>query len=286
VAPHFRAALLTGEPGCGDEQVARALHGLSPANRQPFVALGAAEAERRFAGPAQGLGLTASPAEGMVYLPEAARLSRMAQAGLLAQLQGAHAWQHNAAQGGIARGQLRVVAFVGSGLRPLVSAGSFSGDLAAMLEALRLSVPKLSERAEDVPLLVKEVARRVAEELDEPPAELTEEFLQAAARYAWPGNLPQMRAAMRWLLEDGTNDRLKAADLSVALEALESLAPTTAAGPRMVRLEQVVQEHIRAVLIGCNGNKLRAAEVLGISRSTLYRMLESTGFDQNWQTAG
>jgi DNA-binding NtrC family response regulator len=284
VAPHFRTAVLTGEPGCGDEQVARALHGLSPAARQPLVVLGAAEAEQRFAGPAQGVGMGA--AEGMVYLPEAARLSRTAQAGLLAQLQGAHAWQHYQAQPGSGRGLLRVVAFAGSGLRPLVSAGGFSAELAGVLEALRVAVPRLRERAEDIPHLMSYMAQRMAEDLGGRTADLSSGFLEEAARFDWPGNLAQMRAAMRLLLERSADVPLQAGDLAEALDALAAMQPVAPVGPRLVKLEQVVQEHVRSVLIGCNGNKLRAAEVLGISRSTLYRMLESTGGDSDWPLAG
>ena len=280
VAPHFRTAVLTGEPACGDEQVARSLHGLSPAARQPLVVLGAAEAERRFTGPAQG------PAEGMVYLPEAVRMSRTAQAGLLAQLQGAQAWQHYQAQGGIGRGLLRVVAFAGSGLRPLVSAGGFSAELAGVLEALRVAVPRLRERAEDIPHLMSYMAQRMAEESGGRTAELSSGFLEEAARFDWPGNLAQMRAAMRLLLERSADVPLQAGDLAEALEAMAAMQPAAPTGPRLVKLEQVVQEHIRSVLIGCNGNKLRAAEVLGISRSTLYRMLESKGGDWDWKLAG
>jgi DNA-binding NtrC family response regulator len=284
VAPHFRAALLTGEPGCGDEQVARALHGLSPAARQPFVVLGAVEAERRFARPAAGL--AASPAEGMVYLPEASRMSRTAQAGLLAQLQGAHAWQHSPAQGGMGRGLLQVVAFTGTGLRPLVSAGGFSAELAGVLEALRVAVPRVRERGEDIPHLMRYMAQRTAEEMGGRTADLSSGFLEEAARFDWPGNLDQMRAAMRLLVKRSADVPLQAGDLAEALEELAAMQPAAPAGPRLVKLEQVVQEHIRSVLIGCNGNKLRAAEVLGISRSTLYRMLESSGGDPDWQMAG
>jgi len=283
VAPHFRTAVLLGEEGCGGEQVARALHLLSPAKALPFVALDAAEAERRFA--RAETAPTPERAEGLIYLPEVARLSRAAQSGLLTMLHGASAWQHQPAQGGIGRGMVRVVAFAGRGLRPVVSAGSFHSELAGVLETLRLAIPSIRERADDVPQLLAQVVQSVAEELCQQPAELGDDLLEAAKRFEWPGNLNQMRAVMRRLLERGTGDTLHAEDLTEALEAVAQMQPV-AAGPRLVRLEQVVQEHIRSVLIACNGNKLRAAEVLGISRSTLYRMLETTGFEPDWPMAG
>jgi DNA-binding NtrC family response regulator len=290
VAPHFRTALLTGEQGCGDLETARALHRLSPARGLSFVVLPAAEAELRFTRP--GFAPGRPLAEGMLYLPEAGRLSRLAQSGLLALLRGTGVWQHHAAQGGTGRSVVRVAAFAGQGLRPLVSAGAFSAELAALLESLRLALPPLRERVQDLPLLLEHVARTVAEEMDACPPQFSPGFLEAAGRLTWPGNLAQMHAVVRRLLGHGRNEAcvrtevLQASDLSEALETLAQTMAGATKGPRLVRLEQVAQEHIRAVLIGCGGNKLRAAEVLGISRSTLYRMLETTGFQNDWQMAG
>jgi DNA-binding NtrC family response regulator len=272
VAPYFRTALLCGEQGCGDAEVARALHRLSPVGGLRLAVLNAAEAEQRFA--RLGRMPHPLPVEGMLYLPEAGKLSRVAQLGLLAHLRGA------------GRLPTRVVAFAGQGLRPLVSAGAFSAELAALLESLRLMLPPLRERAQDLPLLLEHVASQLAAEADGCPPQFSAGFLEAAARLTWPGNLTQMYAVVRRLLERGSSELLQASDLSAALEALAETQTGMSAGPRLVRLEQVAQEHIRAVLIGCGGNKLRAAEVLGISRSTLYRMLETTGYQHDWQMAG
>jgi two-component system response regulator HydG len=268
VAPYFRTALLTGEDHCGEEDVARELHELSPARELPFRVVNAEGAEQFLS--------DATPAEGFVYLPDVARLSRTAQIDLQRWLRAGYA----------SRGTLRVVAFAGHGLRALTSAGTFSAELASSLEALRLALPPLRERALDIPLLINHIAQQVAEVLHVPSPQLARDFLQAAERFDWPGNLAQMQAVMRWLQERNPGGLLQAGDMAAALSALGQTASATDAGPRMVPLELVLQEHIRAVLIACNGNKLRAAEVLGISRSTLYRMLETTGYDAGWRMAG
>jgi DNA-binding NtrC family response regulator len=125
--------------------VARALHRLSPVSGLPLVVLDAAEAELRFARPeTMGRG---GWVEGMLYLPEAGRLSRAAQSGLLAHCCAGPAPGNTTAQGGMGRSVVRVVAFAGHGLRPLVSAGAFSAELADLLESLRLVLPPLRERA-------------------------------------------------------------------------------------------------------------------------------------------
>ena len=121
------------------------------------------------------------------------------------------------------------------------------------------------------------MAQRMAEESGGANGGAGSGFLEEAERFDWPGNLRPDAAVMRLLLERSADVPLQADDLAEALEAMAAMQPAAPTGPRLVKLEQVVQEHIRSVLIACNGNKLRAAEVLGISRSTLYRMLETTG---------
>jgi DNA-binding NtrC family response regulator len=258
IAPYFHVVSLTGAPGCGEEQVARALHEGCPYHDRPFHMLTAAQAEDHFAPQRPHPVL-----DGFLYLAEAEHLSPAAQTGLLRLLR-ERSHRH-----------LRIVAFTGRGLRPLIGAGLFNVELAGQLGALSIPLPPLSERKADLPVLFPTVLRQVSSgHLIRAPY-LSEGFLQAVAAYDWPGNLDQMRSVADWLLASRTGT-LQAEDLATALDATANSGRQEDAPPvRLVPLEQVVHEHIRSVLMACNGNKLRAAEVLGISRSTLYRMLDN-----------
>jgi DNA-binding NtrC family response regulator len=267
VAPYFRTASLTGEPGSGEEDVARALHAASHLCDLRFLMLNAEDAEDHFTSseaspdaPTTGVGL--------IYLPQAEKLSPAAQRGVLRLFQRA------------SPNTPRIVAWVGRSLKPLISAGLFSPDLAAVLGSLRIALPALRQRAADITLLIHDRLQldNRQHEIDgvrHRPLYLSDEFLNAAVRFSWPGNMYQFHASLDWLLQNKPSGTLHAGDLLAALEHASATDATKAAEPRLIRLEQVVQEHIRSVLMACDGNKLRTAEVLGISRSTLYRMLDS-----------
>jgi len=260
VAPYVRTVLLTGETGTGAEFAARALHDQSPFGGKALKVLSGAAAEIYF-GPG-GAG-SRGPLNCAVYLEEIEKLSRTAQRELLQllKLRGARA--------------SCVIAFARQDLRALVSAGNFSGDLAAALGGLRIALPALRDRREDIPALLQRMVERMAEEMDRMEPLLSAEFVAAACEFQWPRNLDQMGEIVAWLLRNRLGSELGKDDFKAACEVYEQQPGIEAQPVRMVRLEELVQEHVRAVLLACNGNKLRAAEVLGISRSTLYRMLEA-----------
>jgi DNA-binding NtrC family response regulator len=261
VAPYFRTALLTGESGSGQQAVARALHELSPLRARGFAVIAAAEAESQLAHHA---GLKKTAALGTLYLSEPDRLSQASQAGLMRLLR---------ERGSTAP---RLVTFAERGLRSLISACGFSSELANSLGALQIEVPPLRQRIEDIPLLAGHLLRRQAESLSLRSPAFSDDFFDTASGLPWPGNLDQMQAALRWMLERG-GSVLQGSDLHAAIAALAQTSLPAAPEPRLVRLDQIVREQVHAVLMACNGNKLRAAEILGISRSTLYRMLGAPG---------
>jgi len=108
-----------------------------------------------------------------------------------------------------------------------------------------------------------------------PVPKLTQTFLDAARQHTWPGNLGEMRAIVEHLLLHANDLPLDAEAFAAAVDSVPSGPPADRRAVRLIRIDQLIQEHVRAVLLACNGNKLRAAEVLGISRSTLYRMLDN-----------
>lgn len=270
VAPYFRTVLLTGEMGTGAAFAARVLHDHSPFRSKPLKVLAAGPAEVYFAPDSAGV---RSP-NGVVFVEELAKLSRTAQAGLLhlVRVRGPRA--------------VCVIAFAPNDLRALVSAGSFSGELAAALGGLRIALPSLRDRREDIPTLLMEILSRTAAKLGRTEPLLGEDFVKAACNFAWPRNLDQMGEVVAWLLSHRAASELHRDDFEAASEACEPRMAGTTKPVRMARLEEMVQEHIRAVLLACEGNKLRAAEILGISRSTLYRMLDAAAVNGFLRRAG
>jgi len=258
LAPHFRVALLTGEPGCGADAVAQALHDLSGFAGTPLVHVRALDADRQLRHPATLFGNTP---RATLFLTDIDRLSTASQNVLLRLMK---LRRHR---------RIAIVAFTTVDLRPLVSAGNFSPELFANLSSLRLQIPSMRDRPQDIPLLTHRFLQAESTRLNRSAPHLDASFMPAVTEYTWPGNLDQLRGAIAWMLEHRDNV-LTAADLHAAISEVRS-EPEAAEVIRMVPLDHVVQEHVRAVLLGCHGNKLRAAEVLGISRSTLYRMLDA-----------
>jgi DNA-binding NtrC family response regulator len=259
VAPYFRTAVLVGEPGCGEEAAAQLLHQQSPLSRRPFINLKSAEALSLFRGASSEDDLGSV---GMFYVPRPDQLPPIAQAALLSLVRryGAQA--------------PRIVAFAQRGLRPLVGANGFSAELADLLGSLRIVMPRLRDRREDIPQLLSNLVQRIAAQSGAPLPQLAPDLMDAARILPWHGNLSQLHSAAKGLLERANQHILHAPDLDAVLGSISQPPSSHPHETRMIRLDDIVQEHIRSVLFACHGNKLRTAEVLGISRSTLYRMLD------------
>ena len=259
LAPHFRLALLTGEPGCGADAVAQTLHDLSPFAGTPLIRIRSVDADRQLRHPGALFG---NAPRGALFLTDVDRLSPASQQVVMRLLK---LRRHR---------RIAIVASTSVDLRPLVSAGTFNGELFANLGSLRIQIPSLRERVQDIPLLTHQFLQAEATRQGRTIPSVDPAFLTAINDYTWPGNLDQLRLAISWMLEH-CEDALTSADLHAAIAEVRAGTEPAETLVRMVPLDHVVQEHVRAVLIGCNGNKLRAAEVLGISRSTLYRMLDA-----------
>lgn len=261
LAPHVRTLLLTGEADCGQEAIARLLLDLSSAPRRSFVKITAADAESRLL---RSAGLASLPAEAVLYIPDVDRFSLAAAEGLLRLIR-------------MRRSRpFTVVAAASSDLRTLASAGRFPTELADSLTAIRLQVPCLKQRTEDLPMLLGQLLTVRALEAGVPTPQIGEDLHRAAMEYSWPGNLRELSRVASSLLQTADDSRpLTASALHDAITHQQISSEADAGPVRMVSLEIIMQEHVAAVLRACHGNKLRAAEVLGISRSTLYRTLDA-----------
>lgn len=269
IAPYYRTALLTGPQGAGKVGVARMLHALSPCAGGEFVACEAtalAEAMLREDGRAVLEAVGGPAVGGTLFLDDVGEVPPALQGALL------RIW---AASG---RGRIRVVAATHRDLRTMGITGQFRPDLAQRLMGVEIALTPLSERMEDLDAVTFEVLRKVAGDRG---LTLGEEAIARMRAHVWPGDVAEVEKVLHEAGRSADGAPLiEAAHLPQMLEAEEAQEPAGS----MERLEDVVQQHVLGVLTRCGGNKLRAAEVLGISRSTLYRMLETcvhTGFGQD-----
>lgn len=258
LAPHIRTVLLTGESHCGQAAAAHLLLDLSAAPRRPFVELSAADAEQRLLGTSSFL-----PLDAFLFLPDLDRYSLPAQEALLRLMR-------------LRRSRpFTIVAAVQEDLRSLVSTGRLLAELGDMLGAVQLALPALRQRTEDLPMIVSHMLSKDDGSKRQRVPPITEEFLRAIMAHPWPGNLAELTSVLQSVMEQAPGQELTGEHLAQALRLRQPSLVGPPAPIRMVPLETVVQEHISAVLRACRGNKLRASEVLGISRSTLYRMLDT-----------
>jgi len=272
LGPHFRTVLLRGEPGTGKHLAARALHGFSAHSVGPFIVHRCKpQANESTQSSTPITSLLQAAHRGTLYLDEIGAIPKKSQADLLATLQ-----HRERARGPIMVHGLeaRIIASSSQDLRVQVATGRFNEQLYQRLTTVEIELPPLRERTEDIPALAEHFLRQHAESLGRQPLTITSEALEQMQAYRWPGNVAELHEQMRSAFEKCATGRIETHHLRTEESLLKEQEPATI--PTPTRLQEVVEQHVFQVLKECSGNKVRAAELLGISRSTLYRMLDSS----------
>jgi transcriptional regulator with PAS, ATPase and Fis domain len=165
---------------------------------------------------------------------------------------------------------VRVIAATNKDVQKLVDEGKFREDLWYRLNVVRLTVPPLCERASDIPLLVHYFLKRYNQryKLD---TKLIDSGVKAMEEYSWPGNIRQLQHMMERLTILAPGGRIDDAAVRQSIDQMDSRDHASDS------LADTEAEQIRRVMAATNGNKSRAAKVLGIERKTLYRKLERMG---------
>jgi transcriptional regulator with PAS, ATPase and Fis domain len=168
---------------------------------------------------------------------------------------------------------VRLIAATNRDLRAEVLAGRFREDLYYRLCSIQLRLPSLTERLEDIPLLVQFFLKKYNDAYGKSISGLTRRAQASLLQHSWPGNVRELENVISSASITAGGDFIDLADLP---EGLQHRGPRTAEGDewRPLSLEEMRKVHIRRILDMCQGNRLRAAQVLGIGRTSLYRYLK------------
>jgi two-component system response regulator HydG len=280
--------LIQGESGTGKELVAKALHAASPRKHGPFVpvdcgALPESIIESELFGHERGAftgavgapGLFRVASGGTLFLDEIGEIPPAVQAKLLRVLQ----TREVRPLGGAAAVpvDIRVIGATHRDLAEMVAAGRFRQDLYYRLNVVRLVLPPLRERRDDIPLLAQHIleSRRRA---DAGPLGFEAEALLALAAHDWPGNVRELENVIESAAALASGERLRAADLPLPPARAVALSGGVAAVPALpLSLAAYERAALERALAECGGDASAAARRLGIGRSTFYRKLATHG---------
>ncbi|HEV7367331.1 MAG TPA: sigma-54 dependent transcriptional regulator [Gemmatimonadales bacterium] len=286
VARHNTTVLITGESGTGKEVIARAIHRMSPRAERSFTAINCAAIpeqllESELFGHTKG-SFTGATADhpglfelangGTLLLDEIADLPQALQAKLLRVLEEGEIRRLGGRES--KKIDVRVLAATGRPMEQAVERSEFRSDLYYRLNVVRLHIPPLRERPEDIPELLTHFARQVAQRLGH-PVSVTPAALAALTHHSWPGNVRELRNAVERAAVLSAGGLLDCKDFSLSngSPALSQSAGSSGALDLKTQVEAVERAAIQRALEASNGNRRQAANLLGISLRTLFYKL-------------
>ena len=289
VAPTESTVLITGESGSGKEVLARYIHALSGRAEGTFLSVncgalpeGLLESELfghvkgAFTGAVKDtIGLFEAANGGTLFLDEIGEMSPATQVRLLRALQEREVIPVGSTE--VRRIDVRIMAATNSDLSEEIRRGGFRSDLYYRLNVIALHLPPLRERKDDIPMLAHRFLGSLAEREGE--RTLGEDVLEALCAYDWPGNVRALENALERAAVVASKPEISVADLPEGVRDTETKPLVTDHLPSNLSMEVIERAYIQWVLTAEGGNKSKAAEVLGIDPSTLYRKLNRYGIE-------
>ncbi len=289
VALQRHPVLIMGESGTGKELVARAIHTNGPWRDQPFIPVDCGalpptlieselfgHVKGAFTGAAQARqGLLAAAGSGSVFLDEIGELPIDLQSRLLRALQ-----EHEIRPLGSnerIRFEARIIAATNQDLEAGIKRGSFRKDLFFRLNVVTIKMPSVRDRKEDIPVLVRHFLARLGNEKS--GTQISDEALGRLMSYDWPGNVRELENCIQRAVSLGSGPFIQMQDLPSAM--LYHLARKSPSPQDLTTLQALEQQAIRQALQATGGDRVRAAKLLGIGKTTIYRKLKAYGIEAN-----
>lgn len=283
VAPHFQTVLITGQTGTGKELVAKALHRLRNFGSGPFAVCNCAAVvdtlfESELFGYVKGaftgatedkIGLFEYANQGSVFLDEIGEMPLPAQAKLLRVLQ--EQVVHRVGSPIPRKVDVRVIAATNRDLPSLLKEGRFREDLYYRLGVVEINLPRLAARKEDLRLLERFMIEKYARQYEKKIDGITRRAQTRLSAYSWPGNIRELENVISLAVMMAEDNLIDIRDLPKSV--LNSASVTVFPNHKFPTLQELQSQHLQHVLEFVEGDKTRAAEILGISRSTLYNLL-------------
>lgn len=295
VAPKDITVLITGESGTGKELVARAIHYNSRRSAAPFVAINSASIPKElleselfgftrgaFTGAVKGKkGKIESANGGTLFLDEISEMDAGLQSKLLRFLQDREFTPLGSNQ--TIKADVRIIGATNKDLSAAVTVGRFREDLYYRFNVVRIKLPALRERREDIPLLIKNFLGEAVEKLETGEKKLSKEATAAILRYDWPGNVRELENVIKRACVLSTGSVIEKKDLLIEENSftikefleeklkryLKDMTKAVNCNLYSTVLSEVEKALIDIVLKEANGNQLKTARILGINRNTL-----------------
>ncbi len=290
IAPADATVLIQGESGTGKELIAKAIHHASPRAPKPFVAVNCGALpepllESEIFGHVKGAftgaivtkrGLFEEAHDGTFFLDEIGEMASSLQVKLLRALQDGEVRRVGANQSTTV--DARVVAATNRDLEQRVREGAFREDLFYRLNVIPVTLPPLRERREDIPLLAEHFLERNSRKQGR-EMRLSPEAVECLLRYSWPGNVRELENAMERTAILSQRGTIGPEELPAHVAAGITLGPAPSL-PRQHGLADIERAHILQTLERLGWSHTRAADALGIGRTTLWRKLKLYGLTQ------